>query len=303
MPLVLVLGAGGPVGHAFHAGVLAAIRAVTGAHLGEAADLIIGTSAGAHAGALLRAGVAPEALLARRVVAPPEQPRRRLVPASPGYVARALRRPWRARPGRLIAALLPEGAHHAEAQGAQLTRLLDGERWPRRPLWIPAVCLDSGERVVFGRAGRGAPLVDLGTAVRCSSAVPAIRAPVRVGARRFVDGGIASATHADLAAEALETIEEVHGASRGPALVVVSSPLSRFPGMGRLVRRELRRLDPRRARALLLEPDAVVARAMGWNPMDARAAARVEDAAFEATQRRLAAAPTVRAALDGILPR
>jgi hypothetical protein len=234
MPLVLVLGAGGPVGHAFHAGVLAAIRAVAGAHLGEAADLIIGTSAGAHAAALLRAGVAPEALL-------------------------------------------PEGTHHAEAQGAQLTRLLDGERWPQRPLWIPAV--------------------------RCSSAVPAIRAPVRVGARRFVDGRIASATHADLAAEALETIEEVHGASSGPALVVVSSPLSRIPGMGRLVHRELRRLDPRRARALLLEPDAVVARAMGWNPMDARAGARVEDAAFEATQRRLAAAPVMRAALDGMPPR
>jgi len=296
MRVVLVLGAGGPVGHAFHAGVLAAIREATSAHLGDAADLIIGTSAGAHAGALLRAGVAPEELLARRAAAAPRSPeaRRPRGPASLRYLRRALSRPFSGRPGRLVAALLPEGAHHAEEQAARLNDTVGGAGWPGRPLWITAVDLDSGDRVVFGRTGT--PVVDVGTAVRCSGAVPAINAPVRIGARRFVDGGVASATHADLVAEAL-------GGGSGRALVVVSSPLSRFPVMGRLLRRELAGLDPRRARAILFEPDAHVARVMGWNPMDLTATAAVRDAAHQATLRRLAATPALKAALDDILER
>src|SRR6516162_9218892 len=54
--VALVLGAGGPVGRAFHAGV---VRALEDACQWDArtADLIVGTSAGAQAAALLRAGV------------------------------------------------------------------------------------------------------------------------------------------------------------------------------------------------------------------------------------------------------
>src|SRR5690349_19155028 len=51
----LVLGAGGVVGHAFHAGVLAALEDVAGFDARDA-DLIVGTSAGSVVGALLRAG-------------------------------------------------------------------------------------------------------------------------------------------------------------------------------------------------------------------------------------------------------
>ena len=51
----LVLGAGGVIGHAFHAGVLAALADDTGWDP-RRADVIVGTSAGSIAGALLRAG-------------------------------------------------------------------------------------------------------------------------------------------------------------------------------------------------------------------------------------------------------
>src|SRR4051794_19974660 len=51
----LVLGAGGTVGLAYHAGVLKALADVRGIEAADA-DLIVGTSAGSGAGAYLRSG-------------------------------------------------------------------------------------------------------------------------------------------------------------------------------------------------------------------------------------------------------
>src|SRR3954454_8838326 len=51
----LVLGAGGTVGKAYHAGVLHALREV-GGFAAEDADLVVGTSAGSVVGAYLRSG-------------------------------------------------------------------------------------------------------------------------------------------------------------------------------------------------------------------------------------------------------
>src|SRR3954454_19342541 len=51
----LVLGAGGTVGLAYHAGVLRALADVAGIEAADA-DLIVGTSAGSVAGAYLRSG-------------------------------------------------------------------------------------------------------------------------------------------------------------------------------------------------------------------------------------------------------
>jgi len=53
------------------------------------------------------------------------------------------------------------------------------------PLGIVATDLNSGNEVVFQRG-------DSGTAVRASSAVPAVFQPVKVGAREYVDGGLVS---------------------------------------------------------------------------------------------------------------
>ncbi len=53
------------------------------------------------------------------------------------------------------------------------------------PLGIVATDLDSGEGTLFQRG-------DLGTAVRASSAVPAVFQPVRIGSREYVDGGLVS---------------------------------------------------------------------------------------------------------------
>ncbi len=55
----------------------------------------------------------------------------------------------------------------------------------RRPLGIVATDLDSGVGVLFQRG-------DTGTAVRASSAVPAVFQPVAIAGREYVDGGLVS---------------------------------------------------------------------------------------------------------------
>lgn len=53
------------------------------------------------------------------------------------------------------------------------------------PLGIVATDLDSGHPILFQRG-------DAGTAVRASSAVPAVFQPVKIGEREYVDGGLVS---------------------------------------------------------------------------------------------------------------
>ncbi|MBZ8138932.1 esterase [Rubrivivax gelatinosus] len=55
----------------------------------------------------------------------------------------------------------------------------------RLPLGIVATDLDSGAAILFQRG-------DTGTAVRASSAVPAVFQPVTIGGREYVDGGLVS---------------------------------------------------------------------------------------------------------------
>jgi len=247
---------------------------------------VVGTSAGAQVGALLRAGMSADDLAARVTDEPmtpagaaiarhyrrpavylphPDHPKR-LRPSAPRYLWRTLTRPWEARPSRLVAALLPSGraSQDEEAEGY---RALFGDRWPELQLWIPAVHLDSGCVVIFGR--NGSPSVDVGTAVICSGAVPSVCAPVLVDGQRYIDGGMATSTHLDV----------LH--DQPLDAVIASSPLSHMPGMGLLFRREVRRLRRAGHRVVALEPRGVTKRAMGYNPMDMQRAGRVARAAYE----------------------
>ncbi|HEY8428138.1 MAG TPA: patatin-like phospholipase family protein, partial [Sandaracinaceae bacterium] len=258
--------------HAYHAGVLKALAHVL-AWDPRDAELVLGTSAGAQVGALLRAGMSaddlaaraagdplsPEgAAIARHYTRPPHDPPAldrsfAYRPASPKYLLTGLTRPWAARPACLVSALLPRGRVCLMSQAEALRRLF-GDEWPSARLWITAVCLDSGEVFAFGR--EDAPRVDVGTAVACSGAVPAICAPVQVGGRAFVDGGIASATN-------LALLERERS-----DLVIVSSPLSMIPPMRLFLWSEVRRLRARGQRVIVLEPTGRAAAAMGLNPMD-----------------------------------
>jgi NTE family protein len=68
------------------------------------------------------------------------------------------------------------------------------------PLLIPAVDLNTAERVVFGTGPLAA--VPISEAVAASSAIPGFFDPYTIDGRDYVDGGVGFCGHADLAAEA-----------------------------------------------------------------------------------------------------
>ena len=123
---------------------------------------------------------------------------RRLRIASPERVRRALREPWRVTPGSLVSAMMPPGRRTTIHLRVPYDAMI-GSAWPDAGLWIVAVDLDVGSRVVFGR--RGAPEVSVGAAVEASCAIPGYFAPVTIDGARYVDGAVHSTTNADLVAE------------------------------------------------------------------------------------------------------
>ncbi|MBO0747175.1 MAG: patatin-like phospholipase family protein [Acidimicrobiaceae bacterium] len=230
--VALVLGAGGPVGFAFHAGVLSAL-ADAGWDARDA-RLVLGTSIGAATGALLRAGMEPADLMARAVGEPLSDEGDALVakaggwpnleqmlqardgrsplsrpwrpPAAPALLLRLAFSPGRIRPGLVLAGLLPRGPVDA----APIVNAFDGVfggGWPERDLWICATDLGRGTRVVFGAPG--SPPTSVGTAVAASTAVPSVFAPVDVGGRNYVDGGAVSPVSTDVLAPALGALDAV----------------------------------------------------------------------------------------------
>jgi NTE family protein len=303
----LVLGAGGAVGHAFHAGALAALQDETGWDARDA-DVLVGTSAGSVVAALLRAGFGTRDLYAEaRGERPAWSARRRLhrserhastIPAtppltevfnlvaSPRLLARAIAAPWTVRPGAAAAAVLPVGSVSTDPLANRLRPLI-GARWPDRDLRICAVALDRGQRVVFGPDQPPPP--DLVTAVTASCAIPGFFAPVSVNGTRYVDGGVHSPTNADLLADL------------GLDLVIVSSPMShtgRWPAIGLdtvargLARaalwREERQLRGAGTKVIVMQPSHAVRAAMGPNPMQSSHRERTAECAYAAIRRWLA---------------
>jgi NTE family protein len=310
--VALVLGAGGTVGHAYHAGVLAALADVLGWDA-RRADFVVGTSAGSIVAALLRAGMPPADLLARgggRPLSPegaavarraglgpprPRPPRRRASgpAASPQRLRRAIRAPWSVSPGSLAAAVLPEGRVPTEDLAVPLDNLY-GDAWPTRPMWIVAVELDTGRRTAFGR--KGAPPARVSEAVRASCAIPAFFEPAVIGGVRYVDGGVHSTTNADL----------LGGLVTKPDLVIVSAPMSATRGAARPGRvsplRHIARLSLAREVAGLrgkgipvvaFQPGVADVEVMAGDSLDPTKFGPVAARAAETTARRLAR-PDVR---------
>ncbi|MDP2819633.1 MAG: patatin-like phospholipase family protein [Polaromonas sp.] len=83
--------------------------------------------------------------------------------------------------------LLGRGMFRGEALGRYVNDLVAGRLIENMaiPLGIVATDLNSGQAVLFQRG-------DTGTAVRASSAVPAVFVPVKINGREYVDGGLVS---------------------------------------------------------------------------------------------------------------
>jgi NTE family protein len=309
--VALVLGAGGVIGGAYHAGALAAIAEATGWDA-RRADLIVGTSAGSGVASSLRMGISPRDHLRRAQDLEPDDsmpdldpalPRTRAaLPDHPGFGPLDLLRPTAPflfvstflapgpiRPG-LLSGLLPRGRVPTTFLGDRV-RAGIGDGWPERPTWICTTRARDGTRVVFGRDD--VDDTDLGTAVEASSAVPGYFVPVRIGPHEYVDGGAFSPTNADLVA------------GLGFDLVVVISPMSAVPSAlgfpdlvdprvstramhARTLAREVAKVRDHGSPVLVIQPTSADLDVMGGNALDNAAAPPVARAAHRSVAALLA---------------
>jgi NTE family protein len=121
-----------------------------------------------------------------------------------GYVlSRSLVRIPTPRLPLLLERMFPAGMFSME-QGRRRLRSELPDEWPRRPLWLCAVDIGSGRRVVLGRdnCDRFGARISFPDAVVASCAIPGVYRPVRVGRMTLVDGGAFSTSNLDLAVDA-----------------------------------------------------------------------------------------------------
>jgi NTE family protein len=210
----IVLGGGGIAGIAWHLGVLSELIE-QGVDVGSA-DLVVGTSAGSVAGAILRFGQVPAVYAAQAAAPTPTSP---TPPEAQGESAAGAAvsggasvdmndfgqrlaevvsgagspEEARARLGQAAIAATEGTESPLIAQlGAQFPALFG---WPPAPF---AVCVVEAENGAFRiiDSSDGVPL-SRAIAARCS--VPLVFPPVEIEGVHYIDGGARSATNADVA--------------------------------------------------------------------------------------------------------
>ncbi|MGT2424766.1 patatin-like phospholipase family protein [Amnibacterium kyonggiense] len=200
----LVLGGGGVAGIAWETGLLVGLREA-GVDLGRA-DLLVGTSAGSVVGGLLRSGrllAAWEGAMSEVE----EQQGESAWDSSPDIeqfvraAAAAAAAPAgsedeaRARLGALALQLSTEGQVERIAVFSELLGTAPGAAWPEGDFRVTAVDAQDGSFRTF----ESTTGVDCATAIAASCAVPLVYPTVVIGGRSYMDGGMRSATNADLA--------------------------------------------------------------------------------------------------------
>ncbi len=255
----LVLGGGGITGIAWELGILAGL-AEAGVDL-RIADLVVGTSAGSVVGAQITSAADLDELYARQLAPPGTgRPARMGVRALVrwGWAVAGSRHPQqaRARIGRM--ALTTGTGPWAAAVAAQRREVIESRlpahTWPKQPLLVTAVDAESGEFAAFSRDSRvGEHSVTLVDAVAASCAVPGVWPPITIGGRAWIDGGVRSATNADLAA--------------GYDRVVVLAPITRGIGPSSGAAARVAALGER-AWVALVAPDPAARGAIGRNVLD-----------------------------------
>jgi NTE family protein len=223
-----------------------------------AADLVVGTSAGAGVAARINTGVSLAALYETQLAPVDGEIVARFGPRTIAKflwaVAPARRNPVRARI-RLGRMAVRSRTGSAAERRAVVAARLGTHDWPAGRLLITAVDADTGELATFD-SGSGVDLVD---AVGASCAVPGVWPPVTINGRRWMDGGMRSPANADLAA--------------GYDRVVVVAPIVRGIKPLPSVTDQVAELARSCQAVALLAPDAASVAAFGRNLLDPRSRA------------------------------
>ncbi|MGI8413223.1 MAG: patatin-like phospholipase family protein [Solirubrobacteraceae bacterium] len=291
-PDVLVLGAGGVLGEAWMMGVLGGIEDGAGFDLRDC-ESFVGTSAGAIVAAHLAAGNAPRrpAAIGAELEPAVPGPVNRLAGAAIGAARRAgslalsagaafaplamgIAAPGGAVARAALLRALPRP--HGTLGGLRDEVQRSGARFNGR-LRVVAVQRSNGRRTVFGSPR--APKARVGEAVEASCTVPWLFAPVQIGGREYVDGGLWSATNLDVAPAGSET----HVLCLNPTASIAGSHT--LLGLVRSVARSSVSLEAlvlrrRGAAVTTVAPNAECAAAMGANFMDREPRIRVLAAGY-----------------------
>ncbi|WP_328605783.1 patatin-like phospholipase family protein [Amycolatopsis sp. NBC_00345] len=202
----LVLGGGGPVGYAWTAGLLSGL--VDAGRDLRRAERIVGTSAGAIAGAQFALGVDVAAGLStelnrRSEPSPYESAATGGIGDLLSIFAGAARAadPDQARAAIGATALAAKTMTEEEFLAGPGYASLAGQVWP--PAFRATAVSATTGRLVVWSADSG---VDLAKAVASSSSVPGFTPPVTMHGDRYMDGGARSSLNADLVAGARSVI-------------------------------------------------------------------------------------------------
>ncbi len=291
-PDVLVLGGGGVLGEAWMTGVLAGIEDATGFDL-RRCEAFVGTSAGAIVAAHLVAGESPRrpARKSGELELAPQRPVDGLAAAALTAARRAgvmalnagsafapLALGVAAPGGAVMRSLMLRRLPRPRSDLAALRDRIDqsGARFDGR-LRVTAVDRRSGRRVIFGSPG--APNASVAEAVSASCTVPWLFAPVEIGGREYVDGGVWSPTNLDAAPSGRDTyVLCLHPSAN----IVGSQPLmALIRRVGRsAVSLEALAVRRRGARVQWVAPDDEAAAEMGSNFMDRSPRTRVLAAGY-----------------------
>jgi NTE family protein len=328
MRVGLVLGAGGVLGGAWLVGGLSALARETDWDPGSA-DQIVGTSAGSMVGALVAAGVPPWFMVAHSrgevfegLMGPDGRPaeeadraagasfrlHRGLPVIGPGSLRMAftaLSNPLRHTPFQMVAGWIPTGFIATDSLKDVVRRAVPGH-WVEHPnYWAVACDYESGRRTPFGRLG--SPRAHIADAVAASCAIPGFYRPVKIGRRRYVDGGVCSVSNLDLVAgrgfdvviclnpltSSSEGEPRTRGGVTGLAAGAMNSALDFVPSLTRRASRARLEREARKVRrfgteVVVIEPTAEDHAVMGHNWMSAERRQDVIDTAEEtvATQLR-----------------
>jgi len=251
------------VGIAWETGLASGLERA-GVRLREA-DLFVGTSAGSVVGAQLAFGKAPDEMIALyETVDDAEHPSQKPVDFA-ALLQQFIQLFTSSDPPEKIRADM--GAFALNADTISEDEWLDtfrrmpgmaGSVWPDRRFVCTAVDAASGAFVAWDRdAG-----VPLDRAVASSCTVPGVYPPVTINGRRYVDGGVRSATNADLA--------------RGyDAVLIVSVTMPGIDAMPAIAEAVQRQLDGEVAalrqsgsRVEVIIPDEASSQSFGLNLMD-----------------------------------